>query len=73
MAQDQDITNPLSIISIDGGASLQVNMTDNGQPGTNDTIGITVWNKSGGTWFSSKWNGTTTVQQNLGGGDLMVH
>ncbi len=61
------------MISIDGNATLQVDMTDNGEPGTLDTIGITVWNKSGGMWFSSNWNGTKTVQQNLAGGDLMVH
>ncbi len=72
-ASIQDITNPLNVISIDGNATLQVDMTDNGEPGTLDTIGITVWNKSGGMWFSSNWNGTKTVQQNLAGGDLMVH
>ena len=39
--------------SIDGNATLQVTMTDNGEPGSSDTIGITVWNKQGGLWFSS--------------------
>ena len=38
-------------------------MTDKGEPGSSDTIGITVWNKSGGLWFSSNWNGTKTVEQ----------
>ena len=71
-ASIQDITNPLNIISIDGNATLQVTMTDNGEPGSSDTIAITVWNKSGGLWFSSKWSGTKTLEQVLGGGNLQV-
>ena len=72
-ANIQDITNPLAPISIDGNATLQVTMTDNGEPGGSDTIAITVWNKSGGLWFSSKWDGTKTVEQLIGGGNLVVH
>jgi hypothetical protein len=66
----QDITNPQSPVSVDGNATLQLWLTDNGEPGTNDSIGIQVLNKSGGTWFSSNWNGTKTVEQKLGGGSL---
>ena len=69
----QDITNPLAPISIDGNATLQVQMTDAGEPGSNDTIAITVWNKNGGVWFASNWNGTKTIEQKLGGGNLQVH
>ncbi len=78
-ANIQDITNPTAPVSVDGNATLQVVMTDHGEPGSSDTIGITVWNKSGGLWFSSKWNGTNTVEQLLGapskpgGGNLVVH
>ena len=72
-ANIQDITDPLNPISIDGNATLQVTMTDKGEPGTVDTIGITVWNKSGGLWFSSNWNGTKTVELLLGGGNVVVH
>src|SRR5207249_7665451 len=71
-ANIQDITDPLHVISIDGNATLQVAMTDNGQPGANDTIAVTVWNKSGGIWFTSSWNGTKTMEQKIGGGNLMV-
>jgi len=68
-----DITNPLSPVGVDGNATLQVNMTDAGDPGTSDLIGIIVYNKTGGVWFSSNWNGTSTAQQLLGGGNLVVH
>ena len=65
--------NPLLPVSIDGNATLQVTMTDAGEPGSSDAVAITVWNKSGGIWFSSKWDGTKTVEQLLGGGNLVVH
>jgi hypothetical protein len=72
-ASIQDITNPAAPTSIDGNATLTVAMTDEGSPGTNDMIATTVYNKNGGLWFSSNWNGTQTIQQLLGGGDLSVH
>jgi len=71
-ASIQDITDPLAPIAVDGNATLQVTMTDAGEPGSADTIGLTVWNKAGGLWFASKWDGTRTVEQLLGGGNLLV-
>jgi hypothetical protein len=71
-ASIQDITDPLHPISIDGNASLQLTMTDRGEPGTNDTLSITVWNKAGGLWFANTWDGKKTVEQPLGGGSLAV-
>jgi hypothetical protein len=48
------------------------NLTDKGEPGLSDSIGITVYN--GNTLlFSSNWNGATTVESTLGGGNLVVH
>jgi hypothetical protein len=71
-ANIRDITNPLNPISVDGNATLQLWLTDNGELGSKDTLGIQVLNKNGGTWFASNWNGTKTVEQNLGGGNLVV-
>jgi hypothetical protein len=71
-ANIQNITNPLKPVAIDGNASLQVTMTDNGEPGSGDLIAITVWNKDGGLWFSSAWDGTKTAEQALAGGNLQV-
>jgi hypothetical protein len=74
-ANIQDITNPLSPVSVTGNNSLQFNMTDYGTPGSGDTLGVTLWNSSGGIWFSTNWMGTppATVEQLLGGGNLVVH
>jgi hypothetical protein len=69
----RDITDPLAPVSLDGNATLQVKMTDNGSPGSADTIAVTVWNKNGGLWFASNWDGKKTVEQLLGGGNLEVH
>jgi hypothetical protein len=71
-ANIQDITNPLAPVSVDGNATLRVTMTDAGEPGSKDLIGITVWNKNGGVWFSSNWDGAKTLEQLLGGGNLAV-
>jgi hypothetical protein len=72
-ASIQDITNPLNPVSVDGNATLQVWVTDNGDPGSSDTLAIQVLSKDGGTWFTSNWDGTRTVEQVLGGGNLSVH
>jgi hypothetical protein len=74
-ANIQDITNPLGPVTVSGNNSLQFNMTDYGSPGSSDTIGITLWNGSGGIWFSTNWTGNppATMEQVLGGGDLTVH
>jgi hypothetical protein len=69
----QDVTNPnIAPIAILGGLTLQLNLTDNGEPGNNDKIGVTLWN--GNTLvFSSNWVSTQTVEMLLNGGNLVVH
>jgi hypothetical protein len=67
-----DVTNPLAPISLGGNLTLQVTMTDKGEPGSSDTIGVTLWDGSK-LIFSSEWSGTKTVEQVLGGGNLVVH
>lgn len=71
-ANISDITDPYNPIPFGGNATLQMNLTDKGEPGSTDTVGVTVWNNNGGLLFSSKWNGTKTIEQILGGGNLVV-
>jgi VCBS repeat-containing protein len=69
-----DITNPLAPISLGGGHSFQMKMTDRGEPGSGDTIGMALYaNGLGALLFSSNWSGTNTIEQLLGGGNLLVH
>jgi len=42
------------------------------EPSKRDSIGITVWKKAGGLWFSSNWSGTQTKEQPLTKGSLDV-
>jgi hypothetical protein len=77
-ASIQDVTDPNNTVSVDGGATLQVTMTDFGDPSGNnpisyDKIAITVWNKNGGLWFSSNWNGVKTDEQQIAKGNLKVN
>ena len=72
-ASIQDITDPLNPLPVDGGATLQVSMVDFGEPGKDDQIAITVYNKNGGIWFTSNWTGVQTRLQQLGGGNIKVH
>jgi hypothetical protein len=71
----QDITNPNSVISIDGGALLQV-IVYKGTSTSNPVgqLGISVQNtKTGGMWYSSDWTGTTTIQKPvIGNSDSLI-
>jgi hypothetical protein len=66
------VTDPLSPISVAGNLSLQVTITDRGEPGSNDSIGVTLWNGST-LLFSSEWRGSKTLEQRLDGGNTVVH
>ncbi|MFL5746889.1 MAG: autotransporter-associated beta strand repeat-containing protein [Niastella sp.] len=69
----QDITNPLAPVSVDGNATVKVDMTDRNASGTGDAVAITIWNKTGGLWFASNWNGLFTDQQVLAGGNININ
>ena len=64
-----DITNPAAPVALGGNRILQITITDRGEPGGADSIGITL---DGGASFSSRWSGTMTVEQTLDGGNLQV-
>jgi hypothetical protein len=68
-----DVTNPASPISLEGNSVFQMDITDgHAAPGVGDTIGISVQRKSGGMWFTLKWNGLKTVQKPIAAGEISV-
>jgi hypothetical protein len=67
-----DITNPNAPISLGGNLILQVQMTDKGNPGSSDTFSFALWNGSQ-LLFSNNWTGTSTIEQILKGGNLVIH
>jgi len=65
--------SPLSApIPNSGGLLMYVTMHDRGEPGNMDIIGFTIWNGNE-LWYSSNWNGLSTSEMNLAGGNLLVH
>ncbi|HSM63821.1 MAG TPA: T9SS type A sorting domain-containing protein, partial [Gillisia sp.] len=68
-----DITDPLNPISLGGNLYLMVNMTDRGEPGTQDEIAISLTDSNNVLLYSSEWNGISTDQRLLNGGNLVVH
>jgi hypothetical protein len=65
-----DVTNGSSVV--DGNATFEVSITDAGEPGSGDTIAITIRDSTTGLWYSSNWNGVMTVEQTLVGGNIKV-
>jgi hypothetical protein len=68
----QDVTDPAGPIPIAGNLTLEMTITDRGEPGSADSIGIALWRRDE-LLFSSRWNGTRTTEQTLAGGNLVVH
>jgi len=70
-ANVKDITNPLAPVSLNGNLTLNMTLTDKGEPGSSDTIGFTLWD--GNTLvFSSNWSAAKTIEQILAGGNTQV-
>ena len=42
-------------VLVDGSATFEVLISDNGEPGTADTIAVTIRNGAGTLWFCSNW------------------
>jgi hypothetical protein len=74
-ANSTDITNPNQPLSLGGNMSIQINMTDYGEPGSSDTVAVTVYDTSNGNalYYSNNWSGSQTIEQVLSGGNLVVH
>ena len=68
----QDVTNPLAPISLGGNLDFQFTLTDKGEPGTYDEVGISLSNGSI-LYFSSNWASSQTVKQVIAGGNVVVH
>jgi hypothetical protein len=75
-ASIQDLTNPSSPLSVDGGAVLQLKLRDvyRKTGDAPDTLAITVQKKDGGLWFSSNWIGSPprTEEKNIANGSLSI-
>ena len=66
----QDITNPASPISVDGGATFQMT-TINPDTHPNGQVNIEVQSKSGLVWIAASWNGTQPQNKPFVSGGVM--
>jgi hypothetical protein len=66
-----DVSVPWRPVLVASNLSLQVTATDNRRRGTRDSIGLTLWNGSA-LLFSSRWDGTQTVEQTLSAGKIDI-
>jgi hypothetical protein len=71
-ASIQDITDPLGPVSVDGNATIKIEMSDRTDTGTGDAVAITVWNQSGNLWFASNWSGIHNDEQTLAAGNIRI-
>jgi hypothetical protein len=69
----KDVSNPLAPISLGGNLDLHVTMTDCGEPGVADAIGITLYGPNNSLWVSTSWVSNHTIEELLDGGNLVVH
>jgi len=69
-----DVTDPENQMSVGGGLTLHVTMTDKGEPGDMDMIGFSLYDGApDALWYSSNWDVTKTIEQVIDGGNLVVH
>jgi hypothetical protein len=74
-----DVTNPSAPVSLGGNKFMYVNMIDNGEPGSKDSISfVLVTGNADPTVlsniiYSSNWISSKTQMMNLTGGNLVVH
>jgi hypothetical protein len=66
-----DITNPFYPVAIAGNLDLFVNLNDVSTSGQGDQVSILLQSGSK-ILFSSNWNGTKTILQTLGGGNVQA-
>ena len=60
-------------VSIEGNDVMQLTLTDGTPTNTaTRTLGITIQRTKGGTWYSSSWDGTKTVEKQVYSGNVSV-
>ena len=69
-----DVTNPNAPIGLGGNLKLKITMDDNGEPGVNDLIGITLRDNNNNLLYASNTIvNSQAAEMLLAGGNLVVH
>jgi hypothetical protein len=57
--------------SIEGNCTMQLNMTENTTNNALSVLAVTIYRNAGGVWYSSNWNGTTTLVKRIASGSAL--
>ncbi len=68
-----DVTDPLNTISLGGNLDLRVDLADNGEPGSADSIAVTLFSGTNSLLFSSNWAVSKTNPLVLTGGNIQIN
>jgi|GEM_PF-1777083 len=64
---------PAGTVDWGGNYTVSLSLVDNGNPGTKDLIGITIYDKDNQLWYAASWSGVKTLEQNLISGGLSIN
>lgn len=56
-----------------GNFTVSLTITDNGTPGTNDLVSITIYDKDNRLWYAANWNGSKSAEQNVHTGNFSIN
>jgi hypothetical protein len=65
-----DVTNPLTPVALDGGATFQITTTNAPNSTTPAKVNVIVTSKSGKTWIVGGWDGVKSVDKPIVAGSL---
>jgi large repetitive protein len=66
-----DVTDPNVPVLVRSGVQVQLALTDRGEPGTQDTLSIVLYDGSR-LLMASRWDGSRPIESTVSGGNLIV-
>jgi hypothetical protein len=67
-----DVTDGSTPIAVTTDALLLIEATDTGQPGRTNTLVVSMWDRAGGLWLSTNWDGVQPLEDVIVRGSLRV-
>jgi pimeloyl-ACP methyl ester carboxylesterase len=68
-----DVTDARQPLVVAAAAPMLLTVVDDSPAQTPQKLSLALFNRSGGLWFSSSWDGTRTTEQPLANGEVQIH
>ena len=68
-----DVTDARQPVVVASAAPMLLTVIDDSPAKTQPKLSLVLFNRGGGLWFSSSWDGARTVEQELATGTLQIH